>query len=166
LPEPPVMTNLEDEWLATQRQQRYLQIARAASLGVASLVAVVVGWLVLRMVRSTLAVKPTESAAQGDPARLLQTFSAVAQRDPEEVLRNTSREAPPKLRPTPEASTTEAVRSPARPAPAPALAQRQPEAWEGESGGDPLVALGKVPVERLVAALRGEQPRTVSLMLN
>ncbi len=79
------LTNLDTEWLEMQRWQNYLSIARQASLGVAALVALVLGFLFLRRLRP--AAKEKAESQSGDETQARLAFASLAQRDPELVAR-------------------------------------------------------------------------------
>lgn len=78
-------SDLDGEWLQAQRWQTYEKIARHSSLGVAALVALVLG----RMVLKRLQVPPQPGRAavvdQADRSRVIQQLSNEAQRNPEAV---------------------------------------------------------------------------------
>lgn len=80
-------TDVDAEWLQMQRWQNYMAIARNASLGVAALVALVLGLLFLRRLRPAApAAEPEREGAAEQPV-LRNTLALMAQRDPDAMAR-------------------------------------------------------------------------------
>jgi flagellar M-ring protein FliF len=81
------LTNLDTELVQLQRWQTYVNLVRNASLGVAALVVLVLGWLSLRRLRPTTRLAPAPETTSPKQAGELDPISAAAQRDPEVVAR-------------------------------------------------------------------------------
>ncbi|MBI3463195.1 MAG: flagellar M-ring protein FliF [Planctomycetes bacterium] len=81
------VAGLETEWLQNQRWESYVGIARNASLGVAALVALILGRMILKRLQP--APQPGEPSSQSAIERpgLLEQVSLQAQQDPEVVAR-------------------------------------------------------------------------------
>jgi flagellar M-ring protein FliF len=77
---------LDTEWLAAQRWQSYEKIARHSSLGIAALVALVLGRMVLKRLNA-----PSQAAAavadRPDRSRVLDQLATEAQQNPEAIAR-------------------------------------------------------------------------------
>ncbi|MBI3462414.1 MAG: flagellar M-ring protein FliF [Planctomycetes bacterium] len=77
-------TALDPEWVQLQRYQGIAQIARHASLGVAALVALLLGRMILKRLQSSAA---GAGSLRPERAVLLDQLSSEAQRNPERVAR-------------------------------------------------------------------------------
>jgi len=81
------LTSIDPELVQMQRWQTYMNLVRYASLGLASVVALVLGFLVLRRLR--LLTPPVAAAPPPKPEReqLLGDFASLAERNPEIMAR-------------------------------------------------------------------------------
>jgi flagellar M-ring protein FliF len=77
---------IETEAVESQRWQYYIGLARNASLGVAALVALLLGWIFLRRLRPAPVVEPPPLPAT-ERERVVAELTAIAEADPELVAR-------------------------------------------------------------------------------
>jgi flagellar M-ring protein FliF len=77
-------TDLEAEWVQSQRWQNYFTLARNASVGIAAFVAFGIGWLVLR--RLAPLKQPADRKASASN-QTLERMATVAQQDPDAIAR-------------------------------------------------------------------------------
>ena len=82
---PDSQNSMDAEYVQMQRWQTYMGLARQASLGVAALVVLVLGFLVLRRFRP--AAPPANVASSPEETRVMEQLSAVAEKDPEVLAR-------------------------------------------------------------------------------
>jgi flagellar M-ring protein FliF len=80
----PALTTLDNEVLQTQRWEMYVNLVRNASLGVAALVALAIGIMVIRRLRPLSA---TESAEEGGRTRVLEDVVTLSEQNPEMMAR-------------------------------------------------------------------------------
>jgi flagellar biosynthesis/type III secretory pathway M-ring protein FliF/YscJ len=77
---------MEAEWLETQRWQNYIQLARQASLGIASLAATAIVWFVVRRLRRREGASTAE-IEKPERDETLRDVAATVQKDPDAVAR-------------------------------------------------------------------------------
>jgi flagellar M-ring protein FliF len=82
---PTAPTIPEDDWQTVQQWQNIVNLVRNASLGVAALVALVLGWMFLRRFKPVPAAPTTEATDAPPPTLTLHRLSATAQQDPQAV---------------------------------------------------------------------------------
>lgn len=82
----PVATG-EDEWLAADRWQRYEKIARHLSLGIAAIVALVLGRMVIKRLQPVESVTVAGPETTGDRSRMIEQLVSRAEQNPEVVAR-------------------------------------------------------------------------------
>jgi hypothetical protein len=81
------LTTPDTEVVQFQRWQTYISLIRQASLGVAALVALVLGYVLLRRLRPALPAAPVSPPVLAERTQRVETFGTLAQRDPERVAR-------------------------------------------------------------------------------
>ena len=81
-------TSLDGDWLQLQRWQGYVSMARNVSLGVAALVVLALGWLILRRFGPAASKSGAETAEdEQERQRRLDEIATVAKQNPEAIAR-------------------------------------------------------------------------------